>query len=318
MIKNEKQLLDFIRLNIKTKSKNIIKSIGDDCAVIRISSEKYFVITTDTSLLGPHFTSDYTPFEIGYKCLATNLSDIAAMGCIPKYIFMAITLPSLDTKWIKNFYKGINKLTSAYDIALIGGDTNRGPLSISIQVIGVNKKNILFRNGAKINDDIYVTGKVGCARAALYLKNKKKYSKEFKILKNYLHMPKPRINIGQDISDIANSCIDVSDGIEKDLTNILISSDCGADIFINHIPTDPILNKVIPKKNFYETLIGGGEDYELCFTIPPKYHAIINKISKKHGTMITKIGKVTKEKIRYFDDDKLIKFKFKGYDHFIK
>ena len=165
-----------------------------------IASEKYFVITTDTSLLGPHFTSDYTPFEIGYKCLATNLSDIAAMGCIPRYIFMAITLPSLDTEWIKNFYDGINELTSSYNIALIGGDTNKGPLSISIQVIGVKKNKILFRNGAKVNDDIYVTGKVGCARAALYLKNKKKYSNEFKILKNYLHMPEPRINIGKDIS----------------------------------------------------------------------------------------------------------------------
>ncbi len=318
MIKNEKHLLNFIKSNIKTTSKDIIRSIGDDCAVIRISSKKYFVITTDTSLLGPHFTSDYTPFEIGYKCLATNLSDIAAMGCIPRYIFMAITLPSLDTEWIKNFYDGINELTSSYNIALIGGDTNRGPLSISIQVIGVNKNKILFRNGAKVNDDIYVTGKVGCARAALYLKNKKKYSNEFKILKNYLHMPEPRINIGKDISDIANSCIDVSDGIAKDLSNLITSSNCGADVFINDIPTDSILNKVIPKNNFYEILIGGGEDYELCFTVPTKYRTKINKLSKKHEIKITKIGKVTKEKIRYFDDGKLIKFKFKGFDHFTK
>ena len=316
MIKNEMQLLDFIKSNVSVKCKDVVRGIGDDCAVIKISSNRYFVITTDTSLLGPHFTHDYTPYEIGYKCLATNLSDIAAMGCIPKYIFMAITIPSLNTKWIKEFYKGINELASTYNVSLIGGDTNKGPLSISIQVIGVNKNNILFRNGAKINDDIYITGKIGCARAALYLKNKKKYINEFNVLKKYLHMPEPRINIGKDISDIANSCIDVSDGIAKDLSNIIFASNCGADIFINNIPTDPILNKVIPKKYFYETLIGGGEDYELCFTIPKKYQSKINKISKKHGLAITKIGKVTKDKIRYFDDDKLIKFKFRGYDHF--
>tara|TARA_Y100000748_G_C15123350_1_gene343162 strand:- start:136 stop:531 length:396 start_codon:yes stop_codon:yes gene_type:complete len=131
-------------------------------------------------------------------------------------------------------------------------------------------------------------------------------------------MPEPRINIGKDIADIANSCIDVSDGIAKDLSNIITSSNCGADISINDIPTDSILSKVIPKKNFYEILIGGGEDYELCFTVPTKFRTKINKLSRKHGIKITKIGKVTKEKIRYFDGGKLIKLKFKGYDHFTK
>ncbi len=318
MIKSESHLLDFIRSNLKTTSKDLIRGIGDDCAVIKIAPKKYFVITTDTSLIGPHFTNDYSPYEIGYKCLATNLSDIAAMGCIPKYIFMAMTLPSLNDKWIKSFYKGIHELTSRYNIALVGGDTNKGPLSISIQVIGYNKNKILFRDKAKINDDIYVTGKVGCARAALYLKNKKKYSKEFNILKKYLHMPEPRINLGKDIAGIANSCIDVSDGIAKDLSNIIIASKCGADIFIDRIPTDPLLNKVIPRKDFYEILIGGGEDYELCFTAPKKYQSKINQLSKKHMIAITKIGEITKKKIRYFDNDKLVQFRFKGFDHFSK
>ena len=107
MIKNEDHIIEFIKSNIKTTSKDVLKSIGDDCAVIKVDRLKSFVITTDTSLLGPHFTKDYSPYEIGYKCLATNLSDIAAMGCKPLYAFMAITLPNLESSWIKSFYKGI-------------------------------------------------------------------------------------------------------------------------------------------------------------------------------------------------------------------
>ena len=318
MIKNEEGIIDYIKSNIKTTSGNVVKSIGDDCAVIKISPKKYFVITTDTSLLGPHFTKNYSPYEIGYKSLATNLSDIAAMGCVPKYIFMALTIPKLESEWIKSFYKGIKHLTEKYNVALIGGDTNRGPLSISIQVIGENKKNILYRDGAKNGEDIYVTGKLGCARAALMITNKKKYQHEFKLLKKYLYLPVPRIDIGIDISRFASSCIDVSDGIAKDLYNITVSSKCGADIFIDKIPTHKLVKKIIPSKLYYEALIGGGEDYELCFTANKKYQKQIDKISKKHSLSITKIGVITKSKLRYFDNDKLVNLSLKGFDHFSK
>ena len=318
MIKNEEGIIDYIKSNIKTTSRDVIKSIGDDCAVIKVSSNKYFVITTDTSLMGPHFTKNYSPYEIGYKSLATNLSDIAAMGCVPKYIFMALTIPKLESVWIKSFYKGIKYLTEKHNVALIGGDTNRGPLSISIQVIGENKKNILYRDGAKKDEDIYVTGKLGCARAALMITNKKKYQNEFQLLKKYLHLPVPRIDIGIDVSKFASSCIDVSDGIAKDLYNITVSSKCGADIFIDKIPTHKLVKKVIPSKLYYEALIGGGEDYELCFTANKKYRKQIDKISKKYSLPITKIGVITKNKLRYFDDDKQVNLSLKGFDHFSK
>ena len=318
MIKNEEGIIDYIKSNIKTTSKDVIKSIGDDCAVIKVSSNKYFVITTDTSLMGPHFTKNYSPYEIGYKSLATNLSDIAAMGCVPKYIFMALTIPKLESEWIKSFYKGIKYLTEKHNVALIGGDTNRGPLSISIQVIGENKKNILYRDGAKKDEDIYVTGKLGCARAALMITNKKKYQHEFQLLKKYLHLPIPRIDIGIDISKFASSCIDISDGIAKDLYNIIVSSKCGADIFIDKIPTHKLVKKVIPSKLYYEALIGGGEDYELCFTANKKYRKQIDKISKKYSLPITKIGIITKNKLRYFDDDKQVNLSLTGFDHFSK
>ena len=316
MIKNEADILSYIQSNIKTKSRNVAKSIGDDCAVIRTNSNSYFVITTDTSLLGPHFTADYSPYEIGYKCVATNLSDIAAMGCVPKYIFMAITIPSLDSKWIKSFYIGIKELTSKHKVALIGGDTNKGPLSISIQVIGINKANILYRSGAKINDDIYVTGKLGNARAALMVSKSRVYKNEYNLLKKYLRKPSPRIDVGLSISKFANSCIDISDGLLKDLGNILFMSNLGADINIDMIPFNPLIKKIIPKKKFYECLIGGGEDYELCFTSSTKHRKKISSLSTALNVPITLIGKTTKNKISYFSNNKEVFFNFKGFDHF--
>ena len=316
MIKNEENIIDYIKSNIKTKSKDVLKSIGDDCAVIKLSKSKFFVVTTDTSLLGPHFSKDYLPYEIGYKSLATNLSDIAAMGCNPLYIFMAITIPNLNSSWIKSFYRGVKKLTTKYNVALIGGDTNKGPLSISIQVIGVNKNKILYRSGAKPGDDIYVSGDLGSARSALMLKNIKKKKNVFLSLKKYLHLPTPRVELGLGISKFATSCIDISDGLAKDMSNIIKESKCGANIFLDKIPYKSIIEKTLPKNKLYEAIIGGGEDYELCFTANSKDSRKIKYLSKKHNIKITKIGIISKRDLKYYNYDKEVKVNLKGFDHF--
>jgi len=315
MIRNENDLLVFIKKNLKTESKNVVKSIGDDCAVIKLSKQKYFVITTDTSLLGPHFSKDYEPNKIAYKSLASNLSDIASMGCMPKYIFMAITLPFLRDNWIRDFYKGLNLLMKKYNLTLIGGDTNKGSLSISFQVIGENKHKVLYRDGAKDNDDIYVTGQLGLARAALIFKRKKQKSNYLRYKKNLYH-PNPRIDIGIDISKFASSCIDVSDGLSKDLNNILISSKKGASINFDEIPTSKYLLKNLTQKEIYESLLGGGEDYELCFTAHKKYRERISLISKRHRTKITRIGMITKKELVFYSKGQIIKPRIKGFDHF--
>ena len=316
MIKNEENIIDYIKSNIKTKSKDVLKSIGDDCAVIKISKSKSFVVTTDTSLLGPHFSKDYLPYEIGYKSLATNLSDIAAMGCNPLYIFMAITIPNLNSSWIKSFYRGIKKLTTKYNVALIGGDTNKGPLSISIQVIGINKHKILYRSGAKPKDDIYVSGDLGSARSALIFKSIKNKQKEFLSLKKYLHTPTPRIELGLDLSRFATSCIDVSDGLAKDISNVIKETKCGAKIYLDKIPYKSIIKKALPKNRLYEAILGGGEDYELCFTANSKDSRKIKYLSKKHKIKITKIGTITKRDVKYYDHNEEIKINLKGFDHF--
>ena len=316
MIKNEENIIDYIKSSIKTESKDVLKSIGDDCAVIKINKSKSFVVTTDTSLLGPHFSNDYLPYEIGYKSLATNLSDIAAMGCKPLYIFMAITIPNLNSSWIKSFYRGVKKLTTKYNVALIGGDTNKGPLSISIQVIGINKHKILYRSGAKPKDDIYVSGDLGSARSALIFKSIKNKQKEFLSLKKYLHTPTPRIELGLDLSRFATSCIDVSDGLAKDISNIIKETKCGAKIYLDKIPYKSIIKKALPKNRLYEAILGGGEDYELCFTANSKDSRKIKYLSKKHKIKITKIGTITKRDVKYYDHNEEIKINLKGFDHF--
>lgn len=315
MMKNENDLLIFIKRNLKTESKNVVKSIGDDCAVIKLSKQKYFVITTDTSLLGPHFSKDYEPNEIAYKSLASNLSDIASMGCTPKYILTAITIPFLSDDWIRDFYKGLNILMKKYNLTLIGGDTNKGPMSISYQVIGENKHKVLFRDTAKDNDDIYVTGQLGLARAALIFKRKRQNRNYLRFKKNLYH-PNPRVAIGIDISNIASSCIDISDGLSKDLNNILVPSKKGATINFDEIPTSNYLLKNLTQTEIYEALLGGGEDYELCFTAHKKYRERISLISKKHRTKITRIGVITKKELIFYNKGQLIKPKIKGFDHF--
>ena len=315
MIKDEDTLLKYIKKTIKTESNKIKKSIGDDCAVVKLSKQRYFVITTDTSLLGPHFTREYQPRDIAYKSLASNLSDIASMGCVPKYVLMAMTLPSLNDAWIKDFYKGLNILMKKYNLALIGGDTNKGPISITLQIIGENKSKVLCRDSAKINDDIYVTGQLGLARAALIFKRKKQKNHFLRYKKN-LHCPNPRVEVGVDISSIASSCIDISDGLSKDLKNILLFSKKGAMIQIDDIPTSRHLLETLNQTEIYEALLGGGEDYELCFTAHKKFRQRISAIAKKNNLAITRIGIITRKDLIFYKNGQVVTPDIKGFDHF--
>ena len=309
---SENDLINYLK-RFKTYDKKIITGIGDDCSIIKFSSNKKYVFTTDTSLLGPHFSKDYSPEEIGYKTLATNISDIASMGCTPLYAMYALTLPKMSEAWIQKFFKGTKRLLDKYKISIIGGDTTKGPLSVTIQLIGVQNKKILTRGGAKLGDDIYVTGTIGGARAALV---SKKQTEAYKYFRKYLVRPQPRVQIGLELSRFANSCIDVSDGLAKDLKNISIASKKGFEVHIDLIPTCPKFNNFVSDKKKEECLLGGGEDYELCFTANKKYTNNINNISKLTKTKITKIGTITHSKYKFYENKKLYTVKTRGYDHF--
>ncbi len=309
---SERDFINYLR-NITSSKRNILKGIGDDCAIIKFKSNKKYVFTTDTSLLGPHFTNDYTPSEIGFKTLASNISDIAAMGCKPIYAMYALTMPKISTTWIDQFFKGSNKLLKKYNISIIGGDTTRGPLSVTIQLIGIQKNKIMLRSGAKVNDDIYITGTIGGARAAL-LMNKRSFG--YKYFEKNLKNPQPRVDVGLDLSKYANSCIDISDGIAKDLKCICDDSKKGFIINIDSIPRRVHFEKYVKKSQYEECLLGGGEDYELCFTAPSKFRRQIQDIAKEHKTKITKIGVITNKSCKYMSNSKEISISSRGYDHF--
>jgi thiamine-monophosphate kinase len=180
-------------------------------------------------------------------------------------------------------------------------------------MIGIQKHSILLRSGAKLDDDIYVTGTIGNARAAL-LSNKRTLS--YKYFKKYLVNPTPRVALGLEISKFASSCIDISDGLAKDLKNIAISSGKGFIVNIDKIPLKPKFSQFVPEKLMEECILGGGEDYELCFTANSKYNNKINIISNKLKLKITKIGSITSRGYKYVKGGKAYKVKTKGYDHF--
>ena len=309
---SEQDLINYLK-RFKIYNKKIITAIGDDCSIIKFDNKKKYVFTTDTSLLGPHFTNDYSPEEIGHKTLATNISDIASMGCTPLYAMYALTLPKMSSSWIKKFFKGTKFLLDKYKITIIGGDTTKGPLSVTIQLVGVQHKNILTRDGAKIGDDIYVTGTIGGARAALI---SKKGSESYKYFKKYLVKPEPRVKVGLELSNFANSCIDISDGLAKDLKNITDASKKGFVVDIDSIPTNLKFKHFIKPAYREECILGGGEDYELCFTANKKNINKINYIKDKYKTKITKIGYITSSRQKYIKCGKTYKVKVKGYDHF--
>ena len=295
--------------------------IGDDAAVLIPNANKNLVITTDTLLENVHFPKETLPYDIGYKALAVNLSDLAAMGASPAYITMALTLPNENDDWIQSFCNGFFTLANRYNVQLIGGDLTRGPLSITITAMGYVTENLaLLRSTAKPGDLIYVTGTLGDAGLALksikqHLALKAEYQRE--ILER-LHRPEPRITTGEALQGIASSCIDISDGLAADLTHILDESDTGAKINVNQLPLSEALTHSISAEDAIHFALTSGDDYELCFTVPK---AKQNELEKKLATIAcryTCIGEMTKTKELdlHYQNGKKYHGPIDGYQHF--
>lgn len=238
-------------------ARGLILGPGDDAAILAPSA-KARVVCVDTLNENIHFPSGALAADIGYKSLAVNLSDIAAMGATPQFALLALSIPNADEKWVSEFARGFFELADQYQVLLIGGDLTRGPLSISVTLIGEAEKNYLTRSGAKVGDKIYVTGKLGAAGLAL------QYIKENKPLDDYLqqrfYRPKPRVKEGLQLAQCVSSCIDISDGLLGDLSHILQQSQVAARLDLEKIPFDGSLSLAL----------NAGEDYELCFTVAPE------------------------------------------------
>ena len=298
----------------KTKA---YKGIGDDAALIKKDTNHLWAISTDMLNEKTHFFQNTDPFNLGWKALAVNISDIYAMGGVPKFALLAIALPKVKENWMKEFSNGLFSCAKKYKVELIGGDTSKGPLSISICILGeVLKKNILLRSNAKKEDDIWVTGELGLAALGL-AKLKSKIELPQSLSKKAIRaLEKPMLHpsIIKSMGRLSHSAIDISDGLIADLTHILEASNVGANIFLKDIP----MSTWIKKNKLFDIGLSGGDDYQLLFTAPKKNRNKINLVSKMPSIKLVRIGSIQKDKSLNIIDHKGMLYKLKkgGYDHF--
>lgn len=248
---------------------SVIKSVGDDAAVLAIPTGKQLVVTSDTLIAGVHFPLDTVPQAIGHKVLAVNLSDLAAMGAEPAWFTLALTLPDHDETWLDAFSTGLKTLAQQHAVCLVGGDTTRGTLSITITAMGLAEPaKQLFRSGAKHRDQLYVTGHLGDAAAGLsMLQQQTSILPYVESCIHQLDYPQPRLQHSRVIADYASSCIDISDGLLADLQHILTASQVGAVLALERIPLSAPLQKM-DRDIALKFALSGGDDYELLFTVP--------------------------------------------------
>jgi thiamine-monophosphate kinase len=283
---------DLIARYFTRPNKRAVLGIGDDCALIKVATGRELAISTDTLVEGVHFFPHADAKKLGHKSLAVNLSDLAAMGAVPRYVTLALTLPTIDEAWLAAFSRGFFALADEFDVELIGGDTTRGPLSITLTVMGeVEAGRALRRDGAKAGDDIWVSGTLGGATLALmHMQNKIQLQPHvFSRAEDRLHLPVPRLALGQTLLGKATSAIDISDGLVADLGHICERSKLSAVIERDLLPLAPSLMSVRADLRD-ECALSGGDDYELCFTAPASARGNIEIAGAKCGVAVTRIG----------------------------
>lgn len=319
---------DLIARYFTRKPRLAALGVGDDCALINPSPGMQLAISSDMLVEGRHFFSDVSPYSLGHKALAVNLSDLAACGATPVAFTLALALPRIDEAWLQEFSRGLWALADAQGCELIGGDTTQGPLTICITVFGeVPRGQALLRSGARVGDDIYVSGTLGDARLALEaLQGHIELPPEILArARMRLEQPTPRVALGIALRGIATSAIDISDGLAGDLGHILKASAVGAlvdaDITINLIAFCGISDwpgSQFDTKKQLKTVFSGGDDYELAFTAAPAARQAVMAASLSAQTPVTRIGVIESGPgLRLVDSHGLpIDGQFASFDHF--
>ncbi|MDR0588796.1 MAG: thiamine-phosphate kinase [Burkholderiales bacterium] len=281
----------------------VLLGIGDDAALIAPIDGNVLAVSTDTLNEGRHFFSDVPPFTLGHKVMAVNLSDMAAMGAVPRFALLSGSLPDADFDWLSAFSRGFFALASKYRVSVIGGDTTRaaqGGRSFTVTIIGdVPEALALKRSGATTGDDIWVSGTIGDAALALRAMHNDLCwdAPDLARLRARLETPSPRVELGMALRGLASSAIDVSDGLTGDLSHVLKGSGVGATVFLSALPADPVLLKCLADEKTrslaLSCALAGGDDYELCFTAPPENRAAIAALSTTLNLRLSRIGVIT-------------------------
>ena len=284
----------------ETQREDVVQGIGDDAALLQVPAGKQLVVAMDTLNSGVHFPEETIPADIGWKALAVNLSDLAAMAATPAWCTLSLSMPQADAAFVDGFLDGFLALAEQHDVALVGGDTTRGPLSICVTVHGLVEAGTALRRGAaRMGDDIWVSGTLGDAAGALvqWKEKAKRGQVHFSgknepdpFLRERLDRPCPRIALGRSLRGIAHACIDVSDGLLADLGHICEASGIGAQVDIDALPVSDALRTAFDMTIRHGLQATGGDDYELCFTASPDARDRIESASRDAGTALTRIG----------------------------
>ena len=284
----------------------VLLGIGDDAALLQVPAGHELVVTADTLNAGVHFPAAAPPADIGWKALAVNLSDLASMGARPAWCTLSLSLPGDDTAWLDAFLDGFLGLADTHAVALVGGDTTRGPLSIAVTAMGwVEAGAALRRDGARPGDDVWVTGTLGDAAAALVLGGYVPIPLDgvampvveagnAAALRARLARPAPRVAVGRALAGLAHACVDVSDGLLADLGHICRRSGVGAEIELARLPASPALRAAYADDELRAALqAAGGDDYELCFSASTAAREAVARALEQAGTTGTRIGRIT-------------------------
>jgi thiamine-monophosphate kinase len=312
---------DLIRRYFTRPTPGALLGVGDDAALLQVNDGNVLAVSTDMLVSGTHFLPDADPFLLGHKTLAVNLSDMAAMGALPRWATLAIALPEANETWLEKFSAGFFALAQQYGVDLVGGDTTRGPLNLCVTIFGeVPAQQALRRDGAQLGDEVWVSGKLGDAALALaHLQGHIMLSDpEYAACAAALHQPQPRIALGLALRGIANSAIDISDGLLADLGHILDASQLAARLDFSALPVSPALRGRLQHPLAMQCVLSGGDDYELCFTAPAAQHAEILDIAARLKSPLTHIGTIVSGLgCRVLDAaGEPINIGATGYDHF--
>ena len=294
---SEFALIEAIRAKVNVARRDVALGIGDDAALLEWSKDRCLAACTDTLVAGVHFPLGTAPEDIGWKALAVNLSDLAAMGAEPAWALLALTVPQADARFVERFTDGFVELADQHDVALVGGDTTQGPLAITVMALGcVPREQASTRAGAREGDVVFVTGSLGDAAGALKIRDRGPETGDrphpHAELLARLNRPEPRIAAGLALRGFASACIDVSDGLLADLGHVCAASGVGAELAIDALPLSAALTAAFDTATCHELALSGGDDYELCFTAPQARANEIGERLAEVGCTVTRIGRI--------------------------
>lgn len=299
---------------------HVLLGIGDDAAVLQTRADRRLVVAMDTIVEGVHFPIGTDAADVGYRAVAVNLSDLAAMGAVPEWMTLSLSLPAANEAWLEGFAQGLFEMAGEHGVALIGGDTVKGPLVITVQIAGTVEPHAwLTRAGARPGDRIFISAVPGEAAAGLaVIQQQLPLDEPARYLRQRFLRPQPRVSLGRQLRHFASAAMDVSDGLLTDLGKLCAASGCGAQLDIDLLPQSAAMRQLFPVDNCVDYALSGGDDYEILFTVPPDR---VHEIASLPATLpvCTQIGMIASGgSVECRRGNQLYTVQRLGFDHFAK